>query len=165
MAWGAFSALGKSSLAVMVGKQDSAKYVEVLQSYLMPFADAHIGTRWIFQQDNAAIHRSRLTMEWLNEKQVRVMGWPARSPDLNPIENLWGILAMEVYENGRQFNSVSQLRDCVMQCWEDIGRGTLNKLINSMHKRCEETLRKRGGITKYYCRLKILQLMKNLNFY
>ena len=78
----------------MVGKQDSAKYVEVRQSYLMPVADAHIGVRWIFQQDNAAIHKSRLTSEWLNEKQVHVTGWPARSQDLNPIENLWGILAM-----------------------------------------------------------------------
>ena len=88
-------------------------------------------------------------MEWLNESQVRVMYWPARSPDLNPIERLWGILAIEVYRNGRQFNSVSELMDCLMQCWEDIGQENLSKLIDLMHRRCEETIEKSGGITKY----------------
>ena len=50
MVWEAFSRFGKSSLAVMVGKQDSAKYVEVLQNHLLRFADTHHRVIWQFQQ-------------------------------------------------------------------------------------------------------------------
>ena len=53
-------------------------------------------------------------MAGLKAKEIKIMEWPARSPDLNPIENLWGILAKEVYQDGRQFDRVSELRDCVM---------------------------------------------------
>ena len=82
-----------------VGKQESAKYMEVLQSYLITFAETQIGVSWRLQHENATINKSRLTVEWLTEKQVRVMDPPARSSDLNPdfwdpTEKLWGILAI-----------------------------------------------------------------------
>jgi hypothetical protein len=43
----------------------------------------------IFQQDNASIHMSGHSLVWFAEKNIPLLDWPARSPDLNPIENLW----------------------------------------------------------------------------
>jgi len=77
------------------------------------------------------------------------IGWPAKSPDLNPIEDLWGILARKVYAHQRQFSSVDELIDCVMDSWDQISEDTLENLVRSMQKRCFDCVLAKGGPTKY----------------
>ncbi len=55
------------------------------------FKDADL----IFQQDLAPAHTAKSTKRWLNDYGVGVIDWPANSPDLNPRENLWGIVKEE----------------------------------------------------------------------
>ncbi len=51
---------------------------------------------FIFQQDLAPAHTAKSTKSWLNEHGVGVLDWPANSPDLKPIENLWGIVTRKM---------------------------------------------------------------------
>ena len=96
MIWRAFSANGKSELVVIEGRQNAQKHVEVLYTSLLPFSEVHHGQDFIFQQDNASIDTVKVTKAWFEVKNT-VLDWPAKLPDLNPIENLWGIFSTKVY--------------------------------------------------------------------
>ena len=149
MVWGAFAGRKKCELAVLNGKQNALIYKQTSEDYLLPFADQELGEIWVFQQNGASIHRAYAVQEWFNEEHIVVMDWPAKSPDLSPIENLWAILARKVYQNQRQFRDVDKLQKCVMDSWDAIDEDVLENLIKSMQKRCIEVLSRKGAKTKY----------------
>ena len=143
MVWGAFSVKGPSELVVMEGKQDPAKYISILNDALLPFIEKH-DKNIIFQQDNAAIHTARVTKEWFSQHSVSVMKWPARSPDLNPIENLWGMMARDVYKDGKQYDTKNDLKNAIYDAWDKFSRETAVKLRDSMCNRCISVIERRG---------------------
>ncbi|CDF38907.1 Transposase [Chondrus crispus] len=149
MVWGAFSGTKKCELSVLNGKQDAIKYIDTLESYLLPFVDQEMGPSWVFMQDGASIHRARRTFQWFDEEEIPLLEWPAKSPDLNPIENLWGILARTVYAHQRQFKDVDELLEVIMEAWDEVSEECLEKLVRSMQKRCFECVMAKGGPTKY----------------
>jgi hypothetical protein len=149
MVWGAFAAAGKTELAFLNGSQDSSKYCSTLENHLLPRGASIGGPLWIFQQDNASIHMSSVTKNWLSDNFVQVLPWPSRSPDLNPIENLWGLIVREVYANGRCYENVSSLRENIAAAWAKIPISLLSSLVKSMNKRCVEVLLKKGGVIDY----------------
>ncbi|RXN06888.1 Transposable element Tc3 transposase [Labeo rohita] len=87
MIWGAFSFSGKMELQVVQGRQTATGYVDMLQwASFLTEGPRLCGNDWVFQQDNAAVHNAHLT----KENNVPLLDHPACSPDLNPIENVWG---------------------------------------------------------------------------
>ncbi|GFW05422.1 transposable element Tcb2 transposase [Trichonephila clavipes] len=46
--------------------------------------------------DNARPHRANLVDEFLESEDIKRIPWPANSPDLNPIENLWDYLGRAI---------------------------------------------------------------------
>ena len=64
-------------------------------------------------QDKASIHTSQETRGWFNEQNILVLPHPAKSPNLNPIENLWVIGARRVYAKGRQFGGRESLKQAM----------------------------------------------------
>ena len=149
MIWACFSYEGKSQLYFVEGNLDSSKYCTILEQTMLPFLENNHTNGAVFQQDNASCHVSEYTKKWFFDMDVNFMDWPACSPDQNPIENLWATLAQRVYNNGRQFMCLSDLKEALQYEWDAIDRTILRNLINSMPDRLLAVIEARGGATKY----------------
>lgn len=149
MVWGAFTSFGKLDLAFTSSKMKSEDYQNVLKLSLLPFKSRYRRFPLIFQQDNASIHVSKSTKDWFERNRVTVMEWPARSPDLNPMENLWGILVRRIYANNRQYQTVDELKEAILEAWNSIEPDILTNLVASMPKRIADVLEAHGKAIKY----------------
>ncbi|KAG4228405.1 hypothetical protein PC116_g23242 [Phytophthora cactorum] len=92
MIWADASMYGKTDVVFLNGRQNSTKYTETLRGNLLPYLEKlrlKMGNiEPVFQHDNASIHASRFTKGFLNDNNVTIMEWPAKSPDFNIIENV-----------------------------------------------------------------------------
>ncbi len=73
---------------------------------------------------------------WFNDHGVTVLDWPANSPDLNPIENLWGIVKRKMSDT--RPNNAGELKATVKEIWASIPPQQCHKLITSMPRRIEQ---------------------------
>lgn len=149
MVWAAFSAKGKSEIAFVSNKMNSAASIKVLQDHLVPFWDTIEEPGLVFMQDNAPIHSSRETRRGLQDHNITLLDWPACSPDQNPIENCWGIVVRNVYANNRQFTSATELKAAIQEAWRKIDERTILNLVESMHSRLFQLIQRAGGVTDY----------------
>ena len=77
------------------------------------------------------------------------MDWPARSPDMNPIEHLWDELKRRIRDRIPAPGSLQELRIAIEEEWANIPQEVVVTLIESMNRRMRAVIRARGGNTEY----------------
>ncbi len=91
------SSAGVGPLRFLKTKVTAPVYQEVLEHFMLPSVDQLFkDADFIFQQDLAPAHTAKSTKSWLSDHGVGVLDWPANSPDLKPIMNLWGIVKKKI---------------------------------------------------------------------
>uniref|UniRef100_A0A674AXZ8 Transposase Tc1-like domain-containing protein n=1 Tax=Salmo trutta TaxID=8032 RepID=A0A674AXZ8_SALTR len=134
--------------SVMVWGGISLYRDEILRPLVRPYAGA-VGPGFLLMQDNARPHVAGVCQQFLQEEGIDAMDWPARSPDLNPIEHIWDIMSRSIHQRHVAPQTVQELADALVQVWEEIPQETIRHLIRSMPRRCREVIQARGGHTHY----------------
>lgn len=149
LVWGGMAMSYRTPLYQVQGNLNGVGYRDdILRPLVLPALEA-MGTGAILQDDNARPHRARVVNNFLQQQEVIRMDWPARSPDLNPIEHLWDVLGRRLRENHPPAADLNQLFMFLEQEWQAIPQMTPRTLVQSMRLRCLECIEANGGHTRF----------------
>ena len=147
MVWGIISAAGTGPLVRLHGKINGEVYKQIIRQHAIPFLRSSELQSPIFMQDNAPCHTCKKVKSFFAEEELNVMDWPAQSPDLNPIENVWKFIG----ERAQRKNPKNQdeLWKFLEFEWNNVTPSFCMKLVNSCSKRCQDVIDNKGLFTKY----------------
>lgn len=147
--WGCISSKGAGVCRTYSGRIDSDEYIATLENALMPSVDMLVSDQsdWKFQQDNAPAHTSKLTKTYLVEQKIELLPWPARSPDLNPIEQVW--IWMDHRLDHHKYSNLAELEAAIQTEWNQIPSEFCTNLIESMPRRISLCIKAKGAHIKY----------------
>uniref|UniRef100_A0AAY5L4E2 Tc1-like transposase DDE domain-containing protein n=1 Tax=Esox lucius TaxID=8010 RepID=A0AAY5L4E2_ESOLU len=106
-----------------------------------------MGRSWTFLDDNDPKHKAKLTLQWLQQKKVKVLEWPSQSPHLNIIEPLWGDLKRAVH--ARSPKTLHDLEAFCQDEWAAIPPARIQGLTDNYYKRLHAVIDAKGGNTQY----------------
>ncbi|XP_048853901.1 uncharacterized protein LOC125721830 isoform X1 [Brienomyrus brachyistius] len=159
MVWGAMSAAGVGPLCFVKGRVNAASYQEILEHFMLSSAEKLYGDEdFIFQHNLAPAHSAKTTGKWFTDHGITVLNWPANSPDLNPIQNLWDIVKRKLRD--ARPNTLDELKAAIEASWASITPQQCHRLIASVYvdtsmshsRQCGEAIKKANRMLGYISR-------------
>ena len=148
--WGCFTKNELGPLVRLEGRVTANIYIEMLANYLIPFInDLENKDDYTFQEDNAPIHTAKIAKKWKSDNNIKSLPWPAQSPDLNPIENLWDELERQVRNHKPLPKNPNDLWEILQEEWLKLDINKYKNLVDSMPRRIEAVIINKGNPTKY----------------
>jgi len=143
--WGAISSFGALPIEIFEENLTAHNYINIINRRL-PYLNELYPDGYIWQQDGSGVHRADCTKKFIMENMPQVLTWPAYSPDISPIENVWSWLKGEVAKDCPR--SVRQLKVSIKKHWNRIDQEFLAPFINSMPERMKLLIRNKGDRIK-----------------
>ncbi|GFV55195.1 transposable element Tcb2 transposase [Trichonephila clavipes] len=150
LVWGGVMLGSRTDLHIFdAGSVNGIRYCnEILLPFVRLFRDA-MGLQYLFMDDNAPCHHTVAAEQLLESEDNERMDWPARSPDLNPIEHVWDFLGRRLAARTLPHVTIRELRLALQDEWAAMPQQLIDTLILSMGRRCESCLAVRGDHIPY----------------
>ncbi len=150
--WGCFTYYGAGPLYWVKGIMNGPKYREILKRQMAPHMkdiDEKEGIKLTFQHDNDPKHKSKVVKNYLENKKFTVLDWCSQSPDINPIENGWRKVKVNICHREEKAKNLEHLFEIAQEEWNNLPLSFFQGLIESMPRRVQAVLKARGGHTRY----------------
>ncbi|GFW67969.1 transposable element Tcb2 transposase [Trichonephila clavipes] len=150
MVWAGIMINGCKRLHVVAnGTMTGQRYIdEVLLPHVRLFRGA-VDDKFVFMDDNATCHRTLAVQDCLDSEGIQRLVWPAHSPDLNPIENVWDALGRQVAGRNYPPTNKNTLIRALTEEWDKLPQQLLDNVVQSMVRRVECCITLHGGHIPY----------------
>jgi transposase len=140
MVWGGIWWDGKTELCFIEGSVNAKKYQDILTKYLV--RPGLIEGKEVLQ-DGARPHTAESTLEYMDEKGIDLLQNPSYSPDLNPIEKLWGWIKHKANEEFR--DSLPEFKQLIQRLWDEMPQSLIQQFISHNSTVVNDIIQSEGG--------------------
>lgn len=149
-AWLSFRGLG---VCWIVNERFNAiTYRNILENIMLPSVSEHFPDQnFIYQQDNCPVHNAAIITEWFERQNIERLMWPAKSPDINILENVWGLMTKKIYKVNFRPNTRDELINFIGETWDELANdiNLIRNLYASIPNRLNKIIENNGAMTKY----------------
>ena len=150
LVWAGIVHAFSTNIVVIEGNSNAQRYRDEIRArHVLPLLESNANIT-LFQHDNATSHTARDTVNFLRANNIAFINdWPAKSPDLDPIEHFCDNLDQRVRRRLIPQSNVIQLRQALIQERNNIPQAEINTPIRSMPQRCQSVLHAKGCHNRY----------------
>jgi transposase len=139
--WGAVNWNGRTSLHTTTQPFDANAYMNIIYKHLIQQQPESFDR---LLQDNAGQHKAHLTLDFLNNFDVELVhNYPPWSPELNPIEHMWGWMVKYIQQDFP--SNLATLKARVREAWDAIPQETIRGYISHLPTVCKQIIAAKGG--------------------
>lgn len=146
--WGGISCRGATKIVIFTGTMNAIRYGNILSASLLPFITECYPEGHRFQKDNDPKHTSRYIQNYFSRNDVVWWKTPPESPDLNPIENVWGSLK-QFLRNQYKPKNLDDLKEGIQQFWSSLTPSICQDYIRHLHKVMPKVVEVSGNPSGY----------------
>ena len=146
--WGGISSRGATNIVMFSGIMDAPRYQQILEVGLVPFLNECFPDGHRVQQDNDPKHCSNHIDKFFAENGIVWWRTPPESPDLNPIECVWGSMKQFLRTTYKPHN-LESLKAGIQLFWNTLTPDICKRYINHLHKVVPKVIEVQGNPSGY----------------
>ena len=144
--WGGISCQGATKIAIFTGKLCATRLIKIFEIGLIPFVKEVYPHKHRLMQDNKPKHSSQLARNFLESNGIFWWKMPPESPDLNPIENVWGSLKIFLCDRYKPHDHASLICG-IKTFWRSLTPPVCKKYIHHIHHAIPKIIEENGDNT------------------